>query len=148
MTEQNDPRLLTPEEIVDVEIRKMLLPRITDFIQRERVVGRINQLFKAQLARKVCPDCLGQKGFYDREDGERYKVMDCPTCQGTGYKGRPNREKIFSMEALLAAAEEGRRDERERIRKMVMGKLRYSGRPNPYNDALQEIEQELKLTKS
>lgn len=29
----------------------------------------------------ICPDCLGQRAFYNKEGEGRYKVRDCPTCK-------------------------------------------------------------------
>ncbi len=75
---------------------------------------------------RVCPEprCKGKGGWMASSHS---KWVTCPTCQGTGevQKARPDREKIFSIPALLAAAEEGRQEGRLNFIKWLRGTTKY-----------------------
>lgn len=74
--------------LVDMDVEPYLLS--------STIVGVIAQ----RLVRRICPDCkqdypptekeLESVGLKDTDliDGKLYKGMGCPTCYGTGYKGR------------------------------------------------------------
>jgi len=64
------------------------------------ITASVNLVLAQRLARKICPDCkerihidrarLEEVGFTDEqiEKGELFHGKGCPSCNGSGYKGR------------------------------------------------------------
>ena len=58
------------------------------------------------MHKKRCPDCLGigrafEENRTELPPNQTAKMVDCPTCNGTGWKRKTKKDRLRAMQQTL-----------------------------------------------